>query len=179
MLRVVAERSAAYQSDRLRRRHVAEQSLERLLARLREQRRGGGVAEAEAGRMHPRRRVAIERDVVAARCARDRVAARLLNRRGQLAPAAVATGDVVTDMQHAPRTGGSRQQPIERCDAPRIRRRHAEPFADVDESAFADPPDARLQRLQRREQPVPLLADCASTVRDVRVAQAPALATVP
>ena len=82
-------------------------------------------------------------------------------------------------MQHAAGTGGRRQQPIERRDAPGIRWRHTEPRADVAKSPFADPADARLQGLERGQEPMSLLADRASTVRDVRIAQAPALATVP
>ena len=48
----------------------------------------------------------------------------------------------------------SREQRVERGDAPRVGRRHVEPLAHVAEAAFADPADARLQRLERRQQQV-------------------------
>ena len=74
----------------------------------------------------------------------------------QFGGAFAAAGDVITHVQHpaGPRHGG--EQRVEGRDAVGVGRRNRQPFADVVERAFADPPDAGLDRLEGGKQEVPL-----------------------
>ena len=80
---------------------------------------------------------------------------------------------------HARRARRRRQQRVERRNAPRVRRRNVQTRAHVVEARLADPADARLQRLQRRQEQVPLLARLAPAGRGMRVASISARSAVP
>ena len=70
------------------------------------------------------------------------------------------------------RLGLEREQRVERRDAVGLRRRDREPPADVVQRAPADPADARLHRVQRREQEVALRPRGVPAARHVLVALA-------
>ena len=130
--------------------------------------------------MHPGGFLAVERDVIAGGFVRDRGPRLALETRAQAGGALRAAGNVVADMHHAPRPRRRREHRVERRDAPRLGRRHAEPRANVLKSTFGDESDAGLQRLKRREQQVPpLTRGAAAELGGVRVARASPIAAIP
>src|SRR2546426_877554 len=89
-----------------------------------------------------------------------------LELRDELVRATAPAGDVVADVQDAPRARLHREQPIEGGDTPGIGWRNVQALADVREHAFADPADAGLRRLQGGEEEVTPVAPQAR--REVR-----------
>ena len=151
---------------------MAEQPLDRLGAGHLQECRGSLVAEAQAGAPQPDRVVLAELHVVAFRPVIRRADGGLeltAQRLGALA----AAGDVVADVQHAPGTRHGGEQRVEGGDAVGVGRRHHEPLADVVERAFADPADARLDRLQRRQQQVTLRPGLVPSLGRIGVARVP------
>ena len=145
---------AAQDGTQLDGRRGAEEGVARALAGHLQERRGRLVAETEARAADPGRRVGIEHDVIAMRAMRERSPHRPLQLGDHLVRAAALACDVIADMEHAARPGRCGQQRVKRRDAVRLGRRHIETFADVNERAFGDPPEAALHRLQRRQQQI-------------------------
>jgi hypothetical protein len=118
-------------------------------------------------------------DVIAARpmCVRRAdISLELLAQRGRPDR---ATGHIVAHMKHTRRTRRGREQRIEGRDAPRVGRRHAEAETHVLEARLADPADALLERAERGEQQVALLARHPSADGDMRIALVAALSAIP
>ena len=153
-------------------------------------RRGGAEAVGERGRVgrrhrHRPRRLAGDRqqrggrplalaEARAAQPGRATVGARGARRseprfhgRAQLLGPGQAAGDVVADVGHDRRPGRGRQQRVERGHAVGLGRRHGQPAADVAQRGLADVADAVLQRVQRRQQQVAMLARGMAAVGDV------------
>ena len=78
-----------------------------------------------------------------------------------------------------PAGGCRREQRVERGDAVRLGRRHAQPPADVGERGLADVPDPRLDRMECRQEQVPVGARLVAAVGDVAVDRRVANAALP
>src|SRR6185437_16281096 len=144
-----------------------------------EKRRWRAIAETQTGRPHPDGVARPNLHVVAFRTMAMRWSNGPLELVDEIRGSPGATGNVVTHVQHSRRTRRGRQQRVERRDAPRFGRRQVEPCADVLEPRLADPPDARLQCFQGRQQEMPALASFTSAMCNVRVVEAPTFSTIP
>ena len=142
-----------------------DQVLDRGVAGLHGQRGGRALADAEA------------RAVLPAGCGACRTEA-LLEGVAHLLGAACLAGDVGADVDDPLRARLGGEQRVERRDAVDVRRRHAEPPADVVERTGADPADPVVHRMQRLEHQVALRARLVAAVGPPMVEGA-AVAAVP
>ena len=94
-------------------------------------------------------------------------------------PADASAGEVVADVHDVRGSLLHAEHRVEGRDAVRLGRRHREPLTDVVETPAADPPDTRLEGVQRREQQVSLFAGIPAATHDAEIRRAPNLATHP
>ena len=135
--------------------HGRQLALQRLVAGVGQHRRRRAVALAQARAAQPRGPV-------------DRHALRA-ELRDQLLGAGAAARDVVAHVHHARRPLVDREQRVERGHAVDVGGRHGQAARDVVQPAGADPARALVQRVQRGQQQVTLLARLVPAVRGVPV----------
>ena len=129
-------------------RRVPERRVGRIAPGALDEHGGGSLAHPQARAPDPRG--------VAARIDGPGGTERTLQLRAERV-AADAACEVVADVDHRPRPRFDAEHGVERRDPVRLGRRHGQALADVGQAALADPPDAGLQGVERREQEVALV----------------------